>query len=63
MEYFDITPRLELVNTRLQVLSDLNEILIEAAQSSHAAFLEWTVIILIVFEIAVEIFRTYRDEE
>eukprot|EP00551_Chaetoceros_affinis_P012657 CAMPEP_0203663648 /NCGR_PEP_ID=MMETSP0090-20130426/1214_1 /ASSEMBLY_ACC=CAM_ASM_001088 /TAXON_ID=426623 /ORGANISM="Chaetoceros affinis, Strain CCMP159" /LENGTH=693 /DNA_ID=CAMNT_0050526639 /DNA_START=499 /DNA_END=2580 /DNA_ORIENTATION=- len=63
MEYFDITSRLELVNTRLQVLSDLNEILIDAAQSSHGTFLEWTVIILIVFEILIEIFRAYRDEQ
>ena len=63
MEYFDITSRLELVNTRLEVLSDLNEILIDAAQSSHGTFLEWTVIILIVFEILIEIFRAYRDEK
>ena len=61
MEYFDINSRLDLVNTRLAVLHDMNQILIEATQSHHASMLEWTVIILIVFEILVEIYRTYRD--
>mmetsp|Transcript_10271 Transcript_10271/g.11374 ORF Transcript_10271/g.11374 Transcript_10271/m.11374 type:complete len:434 (-) Transcript_10271:176-1477(-) len=61
MEYFDIVSRLELVNARLQVMQDMNEILIEAVQSHHSSMLEWTVILLIVFEILVEIYRTYRD--
>jgi len=61
MEYFDIDSRLELVNTRLEVMHDMNQILIEATQSHHASMLEWTVIILIVFEILVEVYRSYRD--
>ena len=61
MEYFDIPSRLELVNTRLEVMHDMNQILIEAAQNCHASMLEWTVILLIVFEVVLELYRAYYD--
>ena len=61
MEYFDIDSQLQLVNTRLGVMHDMNQILIEAAQNHHASMLEWTVILLIVFEIVVELYRAYCD--
>ena len=61
MKYFDIMSRLELVNTRLEVMNDMNQILMDAAQNHHARVLEWAVIALIVVEILVEVFRTYRD--
>jgi uncharacterized Rmd1/YagE family protein len=61
MEYFDITSRLELVNDRLGVLDDMNTMLIEEAQNSHASRLEWAVILLIVVEIIVELIRAYHD--
>lgn len=61
MAYFDIVSRLELVNARLEVMQDMNQILMDAAQYHHASLLEWAVIALIIVEILVEIFRTYRD--
>lgn len=61
MKYFDIMSRLELVNTRLEVMNDMNQILMDAAQNHHARVLEWAVIASIVVEILVEVFRTYRD--
>ena len=61
MDYFDILSRLELVNTRLEVMQDMNQILIDAAQNRHASLLEWAIIVLIIVEIFVEVFRTFRD--
>ena len=61
MDYFDILSRLELVNTRLEVMQDMNQILIDAAQNHHASLLEWAIIVLIIVEILVEVFRTIRD--
>jgi len=63
MVYFDLFTRLNLVNTRLSVMSDLNLILMEAVQNHHAVALEWIVIFLIVGEIVVELFRSWRDLE
>ncbi len=61
MDYFDITSRTELMNARLEVLQDMNQILVEAAQDRHAIALEWAIIALIIVEILVEIFRLYLD--
>lgn len=53
IKYLDVTARINLLNRRLDVLKDLNTILMDAAQNHHAATLEWIVIILIIFWLAV----------
>ena len=53
IKYLDVTARINLLNRRLEVLKDLNTILMDAAQNNHAATLEWIVIILIIFWLAV----------
>jgi len=53
IKYLDVTARINLLNRRLDVLKDLNTILMDATQNHHAATLEWIVIILIIFWLAV----------
>lgn len=57
MKYFEISKRLELVNNRLRMIQDLHEVLIEAVENHHAVYLEWIIIILIVVEVALDLFH------
>ncbi|KAL9187941.1 hypothetical protein ACHAXT_006319 [Thalassiosira profunda] len=61
IKYLDITKRVNILNSRLAVLKDLNSILMDAAHNHHATILEWIIIILIVAEIAIESFRAWRE--
>lgn len=47
--------RVELLNQRVSVISDLLDMLKEHLNSSHGEQLEWIVIILIAFEIVIGI--------
>ena len=55
MKYFEITKRLSLVNNRLDMIQDLHEVLIEAAENHHAVYLEWIIIVLIVAEVVLDL--------
>ena len=61
IKYLDVDARINLLNRRLEVLKDLNSILMDAAHNQHASILEWIVIILIVAEVVIEIFRGWRE--
>ena len=61
IKYLDVDARINLLNRRLEVLKDLNSILMDAAHNQHASILEWIVIVLIIAEVAIEIFRGWRE--
>lgn len=61
IKYLDVDARINLLNRRLEVLKDLNSILMDAAHNQHATALEWIVIVLIVAEVAIEIYRGWLD--
>ena len=53
--YLEISQRVDLLNQRVSVISDLLDMLKEHLNSSHGEQLEWIVIILIAFEIIIGI--------
>ncbi|KAJ3054290.1 hypothetical protein HK097_002172 [Rhizophlyctis rosea] len=53
--YLEISQRVDLLNQRVSVISDLLDMLKEHMTSSHGEQLEWIVIILIAFEIIIGI--------
>lgn len=55
LAYFEIQKRLGLVNNRLEIIQDMHQVLIEAAEIRHSTNLEWIVILLIVIEILFEV--------
>ena len=61
LKYFDVDSRINILNSRLDVLKNLNQILMDAAHNAHASVLEWIIIILIIAEIAIDLFRAWRD--
>ncbi len=61
MKYLDVYNRIAIVDKRLAVLKDLHSILMDAAHNVHASHLEWIIIILIVVEILIEVFRAWRE--
>lgn len=62
MKYLDVGNRIAIIDKRLAVLKDLHSILMDAAHNVHASVLEWIIIVLIVVEILIEVFRAWRDE-
>ena len=61
MKYLDVYNRIAIIDKRLAVLKDLHSILMDAAHNVHASVLEWIIIILIVVEIVIEVFRAWRE--
>lgn len=61
LKYLDVDSRIGILNNRLDVLKNLNQILMDAAHNQHASVLEWIIIILIVAEILIDLFRAWRD--
>ncbi|KAL1920279.1 uncharacterized protein VTP21DRAFT_1425 [Calcarisporiella thermophila] len=59
--YLEISQRVELLNQRVAVISDLLDMLKEHLTSSHGEQLEWIVIILIVFEIVIGVITIAMD--
>ncbi|KAI9183166.1 sporulation protein rmd1 [Blastocladiella emersonii ATCC 22665] len=59
--YLEINQRVELLNQRLAVISDLLDMLKEHLTSTHGEALEWIVIILIGFEIVIGIVTILFD--
>ena len=59
--YLEISQRVELLNLRVRVISDLLDMLKEHLTSSHGEYLEWIVIVLIAFEILIGIITITID--
>ncbi|KAF9168484.1 hypothetical protein DFQ26_006643 [Actinomortierella ambigua] len=59
--YLEINQRVELLNQRTTVISDLLDMLKEHLTSSHGEQLEWIVIILIFFEIVIGVITICLD--
>ncbi|KAK3815471.1 MAG: hypothetical protein J3Q66DRAFT_378299 [Benniella sp.] len=59
--YLEISQRVELLNQRTSVISDLLDMLKEHLNSSHGEQLEWIVIILIFFEIVIGVVTICMD--
>ncbi|CAG8657687.1 19680_t:CDS:10 [Dentiscutata erythropus] len=59
--YLEISQRVELLNQRVAVISDLLDMLKEHLTSSHGEQLEWIVIILIAFEIVIGVITICVD--
>ncbi|KAI8909081.1 hypothetical protein EDD86DRAFT_191224 [Gorgonomyces haynaldii] len=59
--YLEIPQRVELLNQRVGVISDLLDMLKEHLNSSHGEQLEWIVIVLIAFEIIIGIITITVD--
>ena len=55
MSYFEIIKRINLINQRIDMISDLHRLLIEQEQNRHGVNLEWIIIVLIVFEVLAEL--------
>ncbi|MBS0624282.1 MAG: RMD1 family protein [Verrucomicrobia bacterium] len=54
---FDLAPRIEVLNTRLNTLGDLWDILSTQLNHQHSSTLEWTIIWLIVIEVVLALLR------
>jgi uncharacterized Rmd1/YagE family protein len=53
----DLTPRIEVLNTRLSLLNDLLQILSDQLNHQHTSILEWTIIWLILIEVILAVLR------
>ncbi|KAL1920494.1 uncharacterized protein VTP21DRAFT_871 [Calcarisporiella thermophila] len=60
-KYLEISQRVELLNQRMAVISDLLDMLKEHLTSTHGEQLEWIVIILIFFEIVIGVITICVD--
>ncbi|KAH9193808.1 hypothetical protein AeNC1_004226 [Aphanomyces euteiches] len=56
LKYLDVANRVQILNTRLDVLRELLDVLSEQLERQHGAKLEWIVIWLIVAEVVVKVF-------
>jgi uncharacterized Rmd1/YagE family protein len=55
--YLDIAKRVQVMNQRLGIVHELFEMLGNELNHQHSSRLEWTIIVLIVIEISIAIFR------
>lgn len=53
VHYLEVARRADLLNKRLNVLHELFQILSDELKHQHSSRLEWTIILLIVFEVAI----------
>ena len=59
--YLEINQRVSLLNQRVDVISDLLQLLKQQISYSHSEYLEWIVIILIALEIFIAIVNILVD--
>ncbi len=52
-KYLDVTPRIEVLNKKLRVIHDMFDMLADEQKHKHSSLLEWIIIWLIAFEIAI----------
>lgn len=56
-QYLEVTPRIEVMNKKLEVIHNLFGVLAEEQNHKHSATLEWIIIILIVIEVFITVFH------
>jgi len=54
-QYLEISKRVECLNTRLEIMKELFEMLAKQVENKHATRLEWIVIILILMQVVMEV--------
>lgn len=59
IKYLDIKPRVEVLNKKVEVIQELLNVLSNEQNHRHASFLEWIIIILIAFEIIMNLIDHY----
>lgn len=52
-KYLDLTPRIDILNRKLEIIREFLEVLASEQNHKHSAFLEWIIIVLIAVDIAV----------
>lgn len=57
--YLDVTPRVEVLNKKLQVIHDMFDMLADEQKHKHSSMLEWIIIWLIAFEILIFFLHDY----
>ena len=57
-DYQEIEKRLDILNQRLEILKELYKMLQNELNVNHFATLEWIIIILIAFEVVIELLKT-----
>lgn len=55
--YLDVSKRVDVLNKRLTIVHELFEILSNELNHQHSSRLEWTIIFLIVIEVAIAVFH------
>lgn len=55
--YLDIRSRVEVLNHRLDIIHELYEVLANELNHQHSSRLEWTIILLIIIEVALTLLR------
>ncbi len=58
-EYMDIKQRLDILNRRLDVIHELYNVLSNELKHAHSSRLEWTIILLIVTEVAMMLYSFF----
>lgn len=56
-QYLEISPRIEVMNKKLEVIHNLFTVLAEEQNHKHSSILEWIIIILIVIEVIITVFH------
>ncbi len=59
VEFLDIQVRLNILNSKLNVVHELYEILSNELKHAHSSFLEWVIIILILVEVVISILKDF----
>ncbi len=59
VEFLDIQVRLNILNSKLNVVHELYEILSNELKHAHSSFLEWVIIILIMVEVLISILKEF----
>lgn len=59
IKYLDIKARVEVLNKKVQVIQELLDVLNNEQNHRHSSFLEWIIIVLITFEIAMNLIDHY----
>jgi uncharacterized Rmd1/YagE family protein len=59
VEFLDIQVRLNILNSKLNVVHELYEILSNELKHAHSSFLEWVIIILIMVEVLISILKDF----
>ena len=57
--HLDLETRVDILNRRLGIIHDLFEVLGNELNHQHASRLEWIIIVLILIEVALSLFRDY----